>query len=828
MPPSSPDNTSATSEHLRLIAIAEKTLPEKCKPGTLAYCPTMDLVAVAMEDNHVHVFRLNGQYVFGGMYGDTSNSFDASTSTGNELSVVDVKWKNSGRFLAVACSDNTIRLMSTYTGKTIHILPCGPHPSFQDYNANVAIRCLGSGVNFAEIKLLIENLHNTQSKLSLEDILQLPDAQLASHLSFLKADLPRELALLDIEGSLPKLSTLPSTGDGSDVFSTRSSLDFLLHPTAKNPGDSVDILFAGLGDGSIHIRIFDCFDIGYVNVASSLPASNGIPGTEKYIPLLHASHAMTTSHSLLFSTNNRLSLVILDLSFITKAGRYLSVLASKVTQLQNLLRYINQVQKQIYLEWKNSQDLPGRFMNNIEEDLIEKCNSDFVTATYHLLVTGDCFEPLKEFLTDQLGQRGHKRWDKAVTTGYETLRKLIIECLLPALERCGVLFSRLMGLSKYHRINAILGLETAEIKDCVATVDCLNLMSHKILVHCNKEIQEFAAFSKWLQYEIEIQSTDPLSAAADELIEKADTIDYASTLRYVKDSVTRSAVQDFLTQPTSQRRISRGSVNLDWQKEGTYYDHYKKLVQRHESEKPSDRPVLPILSDLTGRLSRQCDTLFMKVAETQRRGVLHRSALKLSEACDASVMDMAMNFENSDNGSPSTYIASRSRKAAHIFLIYKAVIDTTKRLEPKRFNMMAMVDLRQGSIRDIKFVQDGTLMLLWFSKESETWHLLNIPYRVGSEGEYEMIKYSQLEDGVQLSTRTTTTRLDPEQAGIICHDFESDTEPLRLEVNGREGRRVVCVLYADRTRYSVFDMDSGWAGEEDDQEAASSESINRE
>lgn len=30
--------------------------------------------------------------------------------------------------------------------------------------------------------------------------------------AFLKADLPRELALLDAESSLPKLSTLPGTG----------------------------------------------------------------------------------------------------------------------------------------------------------------------------------------------------------------------------------------------------------------------------------------------------------------------------------------------------------------------------------------------------------------------------------------------------------------------------------------------------------------------------------------------------------------------------------------------------------------------------------------
>jgi anaphase-promoting complex subunit 4 len=48
-----------------LTAVAEKALPAKCKPGLLSYCPTMDLVALATEDEQLHVFRLNGQRVFG-------------------------------------------------------------------------------------------------------------------------------------------------------------------------------------------------------------------------------------------------------------------------------------------------------------------------------------------------------------------------------------------------------------------------------------------------------------------------------------------------------------------------------------------------------------------------------------------------------------------------------------------------------------------------------------------------------------------------------------------------------------------------------------------
>ena len=53
----------------QLTPVGEKTLPAKCKAQTVAYCPTMDLIALATEDEELRVFRLNGQRVLGGSFG---------------------------------------------------------------------------------------------------------------------------------------------------------------------------------------------------------------------------------------------------------------------------------------------------------------------------------------------------------------------------------------------------------------------------------------------------------------------------------------------------------------------------------------------------------------------------------------------------------------------------------------------------------------------------------------------------------------------------------------------------------------------------------------
>lgn len=189
------------------------------------------------------------------------------------------------------------------------------------------------------------------------------------------------------------------------MFSSRPSIDAIFHSASKNTSDSVDVLLVGFDDGTVHLRIFDCFEIGSFQIGDSLGSSGS------YRLLQHASHPLTSTHALLASRSTSeespgaLHLLTVDLRFVTKSGRYLSLLAYNTTQLQNLLRYINQVQRQIELEWKNARELPTRYMRSINDDLQEKCHCDFVTAVYHLVVTGDCFEPLKEFLVDIVGER---------------------------------------------------------------------------------------------------------------------------------------------------------------------------------------------------------------------------------------------------------------------------------------------------------------------------------------------------------------------------------------------------------------------------------------
>lgn len=185
-----------------------------------------------------------------------------------------------------------------------------------------------------------------------------------------------------------------------DIFNSRVSLDALFKPLSTDSATSVDVLIVGHEDGTIDLSMSEDFSIGNFNLHDADPTLSDSR------PLLHSSHPRSTTHALLVSNGlEELHVVPFDLRPISSAGRYLSLLASKVTELHNLLGYLHQVQEHISSEIRTSQDLPSRFMRNIDETLREKSDCTWVQAAYHLVVTGQCCPEAKEWLVNELGER---------------------------------------------------------------------------------------------------------------------------------------------------------------------------------------------------------------------------------------------------------------------------------------------------------------------------------------------------------------------------------------------------------------------------------------
>ena len=84
----------------------------------------------------------------------------------------------------------------------MHQIDCSAHSGAQ-------ICCLGWGVNFADILAVRTQAERVDGEVNLDDLL----SQTANvKESQILADLPRNLAFLDVEGTLPRLSSLSSGG----------------------------------------------------------------------------------------------------------------------------------------------------------------------------------------------------------------------------------------------------------------------------------------------------------------------------------------------------------------------------------------------------------------------------------------------------------------------------------------------------------------------------------------------------------------------------------------------------------------------------------------
>ena len=73
----------AAQEELKLLG--ERVMHHEAHPHLLAYCPSMDLLAIGSKDQPVLVYRLNGQRVY------------TVSQRGSSLKIHQTAWKPNGK-----------------------------------------------------------------------------------------------------------------------------------------------------------------------------------------------------------------------------------------------------------------------------------------------------------------------------------------------------------------------------------------------------------------------------------------------------------------------------------------------------------------------------------------------------------------------------------------------------------------------------------------------------------------------------------------------------------------------------------------------------------
>ncbi|RYO87821.1 hypothetical protein DL766_000724 [Monosporascus sp. MC13-8B] len=583
---------------IELKLLGEAQLDPKPHAGLLTYNPTIELFARAAGPTNLQVWRSNGQIVA------------KVSQRGERESVQAIRWKADG-----------------------NQEPKSPASNMHYMTNKHQITCIGWARNRAGRR---SNAQSDPSILAWEDLASRGlDSDDVKNIS----DLPRDLTFLEVETALPKISPLPVSGGSGDdmfVFTTRASLEFLFRPFSPQDSDKVDVMIVGTNDGRIHLSIYDSFVIGNFNY--TVPQSLGSPNPVQLVS--HASHPELSTHTLVFkpsgdAKSRMLYLVPMDLTFVYSSPENLSLLASKTTTLQKLLRYLKQVKMHMLHEWQSTRELPCRFLNSIDESLKEAGTYGEMgirQALYHSVVTGHTFPEVKEWLVDQLAERvrgqsvfmfdpkvdwssqGHKRWDKAVVSGLQALRSLVHENFLPALERIGIILSRLLGIARFHESREEIGFSSAQITKVMDIVSCLMLVGNRVLLLVMEELDLFQSFSSWLRHEIDRLAS---SSSSDELTEKEATMEHGKILTYIQQYMPASPLRYYLS------NVASDDADTDWQQAesgSSLLDMLDRQVKKHESGQPHTG-VFSQIEFLCKYLGSKTNVVFEGIAEAEKRSV---------------------------------------------------------------------------------------------------------------------------------------------------------------------------------------------------------------
>ncbi|EMR64639.1 putative anaphase-promoting complex component cut20 apc4 protein [Eutypa lata UCREL1] len=359
---------------------------------------------------------------------------------------------------------------------------------------------------------------------------------------------------------------------------------------------------------------------------------------------------------------------------------------------------------------------------------------------------------------------GSGRWDKAVVPGLQTLRSLIHENFLPALERIGIILSRLLGIARFHESTDEIGFTSAQITKVADIVSCLILIGHKMLLLVMEELDLFQSFSSWLRQEIDRLAS---SSSTDELTEQEATMEHGKILTYIQQYMPASPLQHYLS------NIASGDADKDWQQaeSGTsMLDMLDKQIKQHEAGQEHSG-VFSQVEFLCKYLDSKANVVFEGIAEAEKRSVRFGQPVKIQLNGNIAKFDVRMS-------------AAETPSVKRAMCIYSGQ-------EPP-----------YGKVLDLKFLYDDSLLVLW-ALQGQHLRIVRIPHKANDLG------YQSYQPGVAVESHVLS---DKDVTSVILNMVlpnDPGFVPVQMEVKEATVARGyipprVCLLGSDLQTYKVF------------------------
>ncbi|KAG8629686.1 hypothetical protein KVT40_001305 [Elsinoe batatas] len=754
-----------------LPTLAEVHLAEAVGHHDLHYEGRTDLTATITKSSNIEILRLSGQRAF--------------TIEPDELSgkPTCLSWARKGELLLIGTDCGLVDLFYTRIGKVTLGRRRGA-----DEDGNDPVTGIGTHVSLIGTPKTNLGESHDNSNPGDEDSIErwfdrlYIDSESASQSvrqTGTLAILPLALAKVNPSDVLPRLSAIPppsKAGPGMPTPVLRSAqkdLHLLLNDRVSHHPEGVEVSFISLQNGGVDSSIGELFNHNFKPRAQ--------PNGRKRIR--HCTNSLTGSHAILEAIQNdhdaeaspafdQLKLRLFDIPFATLGSVHTATILSNATQLKTLQLYVTQTIETAVLDRNTLTTLPARFVANINETLEEKQEGQIDQQLYQLLLTGHCSDTVLEWLKEELAERGHKRWDHAMTTFYHAIIQLFEVNLLPALERCVLTASTLRGLATYYEGSKKFDVPPSFFTKIIEAVGCLHMLVHEALQIAGREERQFRAFSSWLRHQIDIAAAEPGSTAAVELAERdAMSTDVPKILSYLEEAFAGSKLQALIGRRLQAAEINTRLSNINLASSTTLAAIQKA---RDTSDGTDDTLYIPLH---LANLQKQVEACSAQMRRWQSTTWLPPEEIDVEIDTPLSAFDISMS-SSTNTSPPSSVTTTVGVDASSSIIIYTI---TAKREQRSPFRKSIAQDSwgvqlldTADDIIDVKLLSDRSVLCLL--KSEDQFSLACIPSDMTLGGANVALSKEELERH-------------------IVHVF-SDTkfQPAHLYVSDNARRKNVLVL----------------------------------
>ncbi|KAI6031817.1 anaphase-promoting complex, cyclosome, subunit 4-domain-containing protein [Pisolithus microcarpus] len=767
-------------------SLATFKLPSPCRLVVSACCPDKDLVVL--------IARLGGRDRISLWKVQGSRKWEVDIATDDvPATVAGLAWHPDGQTIAVVHESGRITLHSVQDGRIERSLSINSCREAQTAPTVVGVWWFGGP--------------SESTPAVIPDIFKRNGMKTGSALSILK-NLPMLDPLKEPNGHVTATDLFAFQGTQTkntrqasvpDVISQWPSLapileDISISQTDENHKsgswgsltrkiDEESLLVLADRSGGFHLFLAGTYCLGTITLPEGHPPLFLYKHPNQPVLLFHSK----SPDGGLFSVGIQPMLINIPL-LGTPAVREFARLSSAACELT---RYIMNVLDEVKESWLGSASVTGAreigkmWIGSLEKRLKEEYGQEDPNVVFELT----SFLGLSDFImsSDQTSDRAIQKWDGAVTDALTKMCDYSSMRIIPALQRLHIVLDEIRGWSLMSH-HAPFGLDTSDIMTCLHLVERGIFVSAWLAAEAKKELRTFKQFLNFLRYEMTVANMSGESQAF---------LDYdiLEVNNYLMSGLMDSQVDRWFT-GVMRIELSELDRNLD------------ALVQE---------------------LASRCQQVFVQASPATARsatvsvggGAVLTKAKELSPAPENNCLFIHQRVicdDNEPNDSLQYVVALlKSEGQVSSKMPYGQYVRVAGGFEAAILECSVNTNNGGGGDLDIlnaDFFDDEVIVLVYRIKGTQG------PIYVGTMN-YTMLRYQKLESEEYVSGSSQrdmiVDMLQRWKEGHVvsggipitkCRRLSAcKGESISMAVNGRVGRRVVCVLGNDGVTMEVIDME---------------------